>query len=256
MTEIPELQINHVRKSFGSNEVLRDVSLSIAKGEVLSIIGASGSGKSTLLRCINLLEIPQSGQMVFKGETIDFVDVSKDRIKQSEINRLRTRIGMVFQSFNLWPHLSVVENVSQAPVHVLGKSEKDAKEQAEILLGKVGLAEKRDERPSSLSGGQQQRVAIARALAMQPDIMLFDEVTSALDPELVGEVLDLMKQLAEEGMTMLVVTHEMGFARHVSHRTAFFHQGRIAEIGPSEDLLSTPRNPETQQFLDRVLNHI
>lgn len=256
MTENSELEINHVRKSFGSNEVLKDVSLSIGKGEVLSIIGASGSGKSTLLRCINLLEIPQSGHMVFKGETIDFVDVNKGRIKQSKINRLRTRVGMVFQSFNLWPHLSVLENVAQAPVHVLGKPAQEANEQAEILLGKVGLADKRDERPSSLSGGQQQRVAIARALAMQPDIMLFDEVTSALDPELVGEVLDLMKQLAEEGMTMLVVTHEMGFARHVSHRTAFFHQGHIAEIGRSKDVLSAPENPETRQFLDRVLNHI
>lgn len=251
-----ELELTDIRKSFGDLEVLKGISLSVEKGEVISIIGASGSGKSTLLRCVNMLEIPQSGTMRFRDSQVDFASVSSGKVAESNVNMLRTKIGMVFQSFNLWPHLTVLENVTEAPVQVLGKSKDQAIADAELLLNKVGLIEKRDDRPASLSGGQQQRVAIARALAMNPEIMLFDEVTSALDPELVGEVLDLMKQLAEEGMTMLVVTHEMGFARHVSHRTAFFHQGVIAEMGPSKSVLSSPENPETLNFLDRVLNHI
>ncbi|WP_282604337.1 amino acid ABC transporter ATP-binding protein [Pelagibius sp. Alg239-R121] len=251
-----ELELADLHKSFGSLKVLRGVTLSVHKGEVLSIIGASGSGKSTLLRCVNLLETPESGRMEFFGQSLDFADVACGRTRESDKERLRTKIGMVFQSFNLWPHLTVLENVIEAPVHVTGMPKDEAIDTAEKLLAKVGLSEKRNAWPSTLSGGQQQRVAIARALAMQPRIMLFDEVTSALDPEMVGEVLDLMKQLAEEGMTMLVVTHEMGFARHVSHRTAFFHKGEIAEIGPSRSVLGSPQNPETQQFLNRVLNHI
>lgn len=254
--QLYELELKDVHKSFGPLKVLKGVSLSVKQGEVLSIIGASGSGKSTLLRCINLLETPQSGQMSFQGKSLDFAQAARGRKSARSIEHLRTQVGMVFQSFNLWPHLTVLGNVIEAPIHVLGKSRDEAVATAEALLSKVGMSEKRDAWPSSLSGGQQQRVAIARALAMNPKIMLFDEVTSALDPEMVGEVLDLMKQLADEGMTMLVVTHEMGFARHVSHRTAFFHQGEIAEIGPSEDVLAHSTHPETKRFLNRVLNHI
>ena len=251
-----ELQLRDLDKSFGPNHVLRGVSLEVEKGEVLSIIGASGSGKSTLLRCINLLEVPEAGHMTFLGEELDFADAAANRLKRGTKESLRRRIGMVFQSFNLWPHLSVLENVTEAPIRVSRVPRQQAVDKAEHLLKKVGLEEKISATPNSLSGGQQQRVAIARALAMDPKIMLFDEVTSALDPEMVGEVLNLMQTLASEGMTMLVVTHEMGFARHVSHRTAFFHQGVIAEMGPSKDVLSSPQNAETKQFLDRVLNHI
>jgi octopine/nopaline transport system ATP-binding protein len=251
-----ELEIKNLYKSFGDLEVLKGVSLSVDKGEVLSIIGASGSGKSTLLRCVNMLEIPQSGTLYFQDSEVDFSAVSSGKVRAREVNLLRTKIGMVFQSFNLWPHLSVIENITEAPVQVLGKSKDEAISTAERLLNKVGLKDKRNQHPSNLSGGEQQRVAIARALAMNPEIMLFDEITSALDPELVGEVLDLIKQLADEGMTMLIVTHEMGFARHVSHRTAFFHKGIIAEIGLSQKVLSSPQNPETQSFLDRVLYHV
>lgn len=252
----PYLELKSVVKSFGSNRVLNSVSLTVAAGEVLSIIGASGSGKSTLLRCINLLEVPDSGEVIFLDERIRFTDAVRHRIRGGTKERLRRRIGMVFQSFNLWPHLSVLENVIEAPIRVAGLSRNVAVQKAEALLAKVGLSEKINASPNSLSGGQQQRVAIARALAMEPKVMLFDEVTSALDPEMVGEVLNLMQTLASEGMTMLVVTHEMGFARHVSHRTAFFHKGQIAEIGPSEQVLGRPEHPETQRFLDRVLNHV
>lgn len=251
-----ELQLDGVEKSFGSNHVLKGVSLQVEKGEVLSIIGASGSGKSTLLRCINLLEVPEAGRMSFLGQDLDFADAAANRLPRGMKEKLRRHIGMVFQSFNLWPHLSVLENVIEAPIRVSGVSRSEAIEKAEHLLRKVGLEDKMDAAPNSLSGGQQQRVAIARALAMDPQVMLFDEVTSALDPEMVGEVLNLMQTLASEGMTMLVVTHEMGFARHVSERTAFFYQGVIAEMGPSKDLLSNPQSAETKQFLDRVLNHI
>lgn len=250
------LELTDVRKSFGALEVLKGVSLSVQNGEVLSIIGASGSGKSTLLRCVNLLETPDSGRFRFADRQIDYADVVRGKIKPAQLNFLRRSVGMVFQSFNLWPHRTVLENITEAPIRVRGDPPAAAKAAAEALLQKVNLIEKRDAYPSSLSGGQQQRVAIARALAMQPKIMLFDEVTSALDPELVGEVLDLMQQLAEEGMTMLVVTHEMGFARHVSHRTAFFHKGEIAEIGPSAKVLSDADSIETRKFLDRVLHHV
>lgn len=249
------LELTDVRKSFGAVEVLKGVSLSVQEGEVLSIIGASGSGKSTLLRCVNMLETPDSGHLRFFDRQIDYADVAGGKVKPAQLNFLRRSVGMVFQSFNLWPHRTVLENITEAPIRVRGDSPAEAKVAAEALLNKVGLIEKRDAYPSSLSGGQQQRTAIARALAMQPKIMLFDEVTSALDPELVGEVLDLMQQLAEEGMTMLVVTHEMGFARHVSHRTAFFHKGEIAEIGPSAKVLTDSDSLETRKFLNRVLHH-
>ena len=250
------LELSDVRKSFGDREVLRGVSLSVERGEVLSIIGASGSGKSTLLRCINLLEVPQAGRLRFLDQEIDYAEVSRGRVRQAAYARLRQRIGMVFQSFNLWPHMTVRQNVTEGPVQVLGLDPETADRRAGSILAKVGLADWIDAWPATLSGGQQQRVAIARALAMEPEMMLFDEVTSALDPEMVGEVLDLMRQLAEEGMTMLVVTHEMGFARHVSRRTAFVHDGDILEIGPSEQVMSAPEHVETRRFLDRVLHHL
>ncbi|MCL4186538.1 MAG: amino acid ABC transporter ATP-binding protein [Rhodobacteraceae bacterium] len=249
------LELTDVSKAFGDRTVLRNVSLAVEKGEVVSVIGASGSGKSTLLRCINLLEVPQSGRLRFLDRTIDYAEVTRGRMRQASYAVLRQRIGMVFQSFNLWPHMTVRGNVTEGPVQVLGLDRTEADARAEAILAKVGLSEKIDAWPGTLSGGQQQRVAIARALAMRPALMLFDEVTSALDPEMVGEVLDLMKQLADEGMTMLVVTHEMGFARHVSDRIAFVHEGRIAEIGPAEQMMAAPRNPETRRFLDRVLHH-
>jgi len=249
------MELTDVSKAFGDRTVLRNVSLAVEKGEVVSIIGASGSGKSTLLRCINLLEVPQSGHLRFLDRTIDYAEVTRGRMRQASYAVLRQRIGMVFQSFNLWPHMTVRGNVTEGPVRVLGLGRAEADARAEAILAKVGLSEKIDAWPGTLSGGQQQRVAIARALAMRPALMLFDEVTSALDPEMVGEVLDLMKQLADEGMTMLVVTHEMGFARHVSDRIAFVHEGRIAEIGPAEQMMAAPRNPETRRFLDRVLHH-
>ena len=250
------LELTGICKSFDERVVLRDVSLAVERGEVLSIIGASGSGKSTLLRCINLLEIAQSGRLRVLDQTFDYADISRGRLRQADYATLRQKIGMVFQSFNLWPHLSVRANVTEGPLRVLGLERAEAEERAETILAKVGLRDKIDAWPATLSGGQQQRVAIARALAMRPQLMLFDEVTSALDPEMVGEVLDLMKQLADEGMTMLVVTHEMGFARHVSNRVAFVQDGQIAEIGPSQQVMSEPQNPETRRFLDRVLNHI
>ncbi len=250
------LELTDVRKSFGALQVLKGVSLQVREGEVLSIIGASGSGKSTLLRCVNLLETPESGHIRSFESEINYADVTRGKVKAAQMTALRRSTGMVFQNFNLWPHLSVLRNITEAPIRVRGDAPTKAKQDAEALLNKVGLYDKKDAMPFSLSGGQQQRVAIARALAMRPRIMLFDEATSALDPEMVGEVLDLMRKLAEEGMTMLVVTHEMGFARHVSHRTAFFHMGEIVEIGPSERVLTRSENVETRKFLDRVLNHV
>lgn len=250
------LRLVDIRKSFGGTEVLKGISLSVAQGEVIAIIGASGSGKSTLLRCVNLLETPSAGEIVFDGNPVDYRRHDRPWKGASAMKELRTSIGMVFQNFNLWPHKTVLENVVEAPIHVRRIPPADAIGRGEALLASIGLAEKRDEYPSRLSGGQQQRVAIVRALAMDPRMMLFDEVTSALDPELVGEVLDLMTSLAQQGMTMLVVTHEMGFARHVSQRTAFFCDGEIAEIGPSRELLSHPRDERTGEFLSRVLHHL
>lgn len=252
-TEGPLLRIEQLHKSFGDHEVLKGVSLSVAKGEVIAIVGASGSGKSTLLRCVNVLEIPTSGRMYFGGREIDYRRLTQSRAGARELAELRASVGMVFQSYNLWPHRTVLENVTEAPIHVKGVPRADAIAEAESLLESIGLSDKRNEYPARLSGGQQQRVAIVRALAMKPEIMLFDEVTSALDPELVGEVLDLMTVLASQDMTMLVVTHEMGFARHVSHRVIFVHEGEFAEEAPARDFFTSPNHPATRQFLGRIL---
>ena len=251
--ELPLFRMEQLRKSFGDHEVLSGISLSVQKGEVISIIGASGSGKSTLLRCINVLEVPTGGRMFFDNREIDYRHITRDRAGARELTALRTSIGMVFQSYNLWPHRTVLENVTEAPIHVKHLPRHEAVDQAEHLLDGIGLADKRDTYPARLSGGQQQRVAIVRALAMKPRMMLFDEVTSALDPELVGEVLDLITDLARQDMTMLVVTHEMGFARHVSHRVVFVHEGQIAEQGPAHEFFASPRQPATRQFLGRIL---
>jgi polar amino acid transport system ATP-binding protein len=250
----PILAINSLRKQYGALEVLKGISLSVRPREVVAIIGASGSGKSTLLRCVNLLETPSSGTLSFDGMLFDFSGAERAWRQASKLRRLRTRIGMVFQSYNLWPHKTVLENVTEAPIRVKGMARAEAVELAEHLLARIGLENKRDVYPSRLSGGQQQRVAIVRALAMAPNVMLFDEVTSALDPELVGEVLDLMAALAAEGMTMLVVTHEIAFAREVSTRSIFIEDGCIAEEGPSRDMLTSPVNDRTRQFLRRVLH--
>jgi polar amino acid transport system ATP-binding protein len=250
----PILAINSLRKHYGALEVLKGISLSVKPREVVAIIGASGSGKSTLLRCVNLLETPSSGTLSFDGMLFDFSGAERAWRQASNLRRLRTRIGMVFQSYNLWPHKTVLENVTEAPIRVKGMARAEAIELAQHLLARIGLETKRDTYPSRLSGGQQQRVAIVRALAMAPKVMLFDEVTSALDPELVGEVLDLMAALAAEGMTMLVVTHEIAFAREVSTRSIFIEDGCIAEEGPSRDMLTSPANDRTRQFLRRVLH--
>ncbi len=235
------IEIENVRKSFGPLEVLKGINLTVNKGEVVTIIGGSGSGKSTLLTCINGLEPIDSGRIV-----VDGIDV---HAKTTDINKLRQKVGIVFQQWNAFPHLTVLENVMLAPRKVLGMSKAEAEEVAVKQLTHVGLAEKLSVYPARMSGGQQQRMAIARALAMSPEYMLFDEVTSALDPMLVGEVLDTLRMLASEGMTMICVTHEMKFAREVSDRVAFFHQGVMAEIAPPEQLFDAPQNPETQKFL-------
>jgi len=248
------LEIIDLRKSFGSTDVLNGVNLRVNRGEVISIIGVSGSGKSTLLRCVNLLEEPTQGQLIFDGKVINYGEQSGGLLKTNRMRAaLRTEIGMVFQQFNLWPHKNVLENVIYAPMVVNGVKRSDAISIADELLSGIGLLDKRGEFPSRLSGGQQQRVAIVRALAMNPKLMLFDEVTSALDPELVGEVLELMANLARDGMTMLVVTHEVGFAREVSDRTIFIDEGLIEEEGPSKELLSNPKSNLPRQFLERVL---
>ena len=238
------IEIKAVRKSFGDLVVLKGIDLSVEKGEVISVIGASGSGKSTMLYCINALEPIDSGQIV-----VDGVDVHN---KTTDVNKLRRNIGMVFQQWNSFPHLTTLENVALAPRIVLGKSRSEAKEIARQQLEHVGLADKLDVYPSRMSGGQQQRLAIARALAMEPNYMLFDEVTSALDPELVGEVLDTLRLLSDEGMTMLVVTHEIGFARDVSDRVAYFHEGVREELGPPSQVIENPGSVHTQKFLANV----
>ena len=250
------LEIHDLHKYFGSLEVLKGVSMQVKAGEVIAIIGTSGSGKSTLLRCINFLETPTRGDVLFRGKRIGWDARSwgeKLRV-QSEIRKMRCEIGIVFQDYNLWGHKTALENIIEAPIHVLGIPSKEAKEKAEALLKRFGLIDKRDVYPAKLSGGQRQRVAIIRALAMSPAVMLFDEVTSALDPELTGEVLDLMEVLAREGMTMLLVTHEIGFAREVSHRTIFIDEGVIKEEGPSKEILVHPREERTKNFLKRVLH--
>jgi polar amino acid transport system ATP-binding protein len=243
----PIIEINGLTKSYGELDVLNGIDLSIRKGEVVCVIGPSGSGKSTMLRCINLLESPDAGKITLNGVVV-FGDG-----KPQNLDELRREVGMVFQQFNLFPHMNAVENVSLAQVRVRGRSRREADEKSRALLERVGLAEKFDEYPDRLSGGQQQRVAIARALAMDPEVMLFDEVTSALDPELVQGVLDVMRELAESGMTMISVTHEMGFAKEVSDRTIFMDDGLILEQGPPWEVLDNPRNERTRRFLGLVL---
>ena len=237
------IEINNLIKSFGDNEVLKGINAEIGDSEVVCIIGPSGSGKSTMLRCINMLEIPTDGEIIIDGE----------KISESNINDVRTKMGMVFQNFNLFPNMTVIENITCAPINVKGVEKSMAYEKARELLSKVKLPEKADVYPGSLSGGQQQRVAIARALAMEPEIMLFDEPTSALDPEMVGEVLDVMKELAKEGMAMAVVTHEMGFAKEVGDRVLFMDGGYLVEEGSPEEVLSNPKEERTKNFLSQVL---
>ncbi|MET3290514.1 UNVERIFIED_CONTAM: polar amino acid transport system ATP-binding protein [Brevibacillus sp. OAP136] len=239
------IRVQNLKKSFGSNEVLKDINLTVKQGEVVVLIGASGSGKSTLIRCINFLEMKDAGEIVIEGKSID--------PKKDDLTKVRQTVGMVFQHFNLFPHKSVLENVMEAPMIVKKTSREEAKKEALHLLAKVGLVDKANMYPSSLSGGQKQRVAIARSLAMKPDIMLFDEPTSALDPELVGEVLETMKQLAREGMTMIIVTHEMGFAKEVADWVAFMHQGKIIELAPPAEIFNNPKEERTREFLNRVL---
>ncbi|MEM8971269.1 MAG: ATP-binding cassette domain-containing protein [Pseudomonadota bacterium] len=245
-----------IHKSFGNLEVLKGVSLTAAPGDVISIIGSSGSGKSTFLRCINLLEVPDKGRIVLSGEEISVKKDHRGRLvgaHRKQIDRLRTQLGMVFQSFNLWTHMTVLQNVMEGPVNVQKRPKSEVHELAMAILENVGIADKAMAYPAQLSGGQQQRVAIARALAMQPKVLLFDEPTSSLDPELVGEVLKVMQNLAEEQRTMIVVTHEMGFAREVSNRTIFLHGGRIEEEGEPKDVFDNPRSERCRQFLASVL---
>ena len=239
------LKIQDLHKSFGDHEVLKGINIEIKKGEVVVIIGASGSGKSTFLRTLNLLEVPSSGKIIFEGSELC--------AQKSDVNKHRQKMGMVFQHFNLFEHLSVLENLCIAPIKLLKKSKEQAKKEAMELLNQVGLADKINAYPSSLSGGQKQRIAIVRALAMSPDVMLFDEPTSALDPEMVGEVLNVMKNLARSGMTMVVVTHEMGFAREVASRVLFFDKGIVAEDASPNEIFSNPKNSRLKEFLSRIL---
>jgi polar amino acid transport system ATP-binding protein len=250
--QTPMVQISNLHKYFGALEVLKGIDIQVANGEVLVIIGPSGSGKSTLLRCINNLEEPTSGEIYVDNILVNDRSL-KHKAFQNHINRTRCKMGMVFQQFNLFPHKTVLENVIEAPLYVLKQERGAAIAKAEELLEMVGLAAKRDNFPATLSGGQQQRVAIARALAMGPSVMLFDEVTSALDPELVGEVLRVMEQLAREGMTMLVVTHEMGFAEKVADRVVFMADGYVVEDAPPHEIFTNPQHDRTRQFLAEVL---
>ncbi|MGH2806699.1 MAG: amino acid ABC transporter ATP-binding protein [Actinomycetota bacterium] len=240
------LHLEDVHKSFGDKEVLRGIDLDVAAHEVICLIGASGSGKSTLLRCINLLESVDAGRIVVQGEEITAAGVDVDRI--------RRHIGIVFQAFNLFPHMTVLRNITLGPREALGMSNAEATSRADELLARFGLSDKRDEYPDRLSGGQQQRVAIVRALAMRPDILLLDEVTSALDPELVAEVLNLIRELAAGGMTMVIATHEMGFARDTADRVCFLDEGRIAEDAAPQEIFSAPQHPRTKQFLKRIID--
>ena len=247
-----QIRVEDLHKSYGDHEVLKGVSLTAHSGDVISIIGSSGSGKSTWLRCINFLECPTAGRIVVGGKEVALVRNRQGDLAVKDprqLQQIRTRLSMVFQHFNLWSHMSVLENVVEAPVHVLGLSKAEARERAERYLERVGVWKFRDAYPAHMSGGQQQRVAIARALAMEPAVLLFDEPTSALDPELVGEVLKVMRSLAEEGRTMMVVTHEMGFAREVSNHVIFVHQGRVEEEGDPKVVLRQPQSERLQQFL-------
>ena len=239
------IQIKNINKKFGKLEVLKDISLNINKGEIVTILGPSGSGKSTLLRCINLLEEPNKGQIIFKGN--DILD------KKININEIRKNIGMVFQNFNLFPNMTILDNIILAPTKLNKINKEQAISEALVLLDRVGLLDKKDVYPDQLSGGRKQRIAIARALAMKPEVMLFDEPTSALDPEMVKEVLDVMKELAKEGMTMAVVTHEMGFAKEVATKVVFMDEGYIVEEGSPDQLFNNPKHARTKQFLDKVI---
>jgi polar amino acid transport system ATP-binding protein len=249
------LKLRGVCKRFGELEVLKGIDLDVAKGEVICILGPSGSGKSTLLRCVNLLEPPEEGEILLEGQDICRGPGSGTGEQSWNLDFVRQRVGMVFQQFNLFPHKTVLENVTMAPERVLGRAKGEAREKGTALLERVGLADKLAQYPERLSGGQQQRVAIVRALAMEPHVMLFDEVTSALDPELVKEVLDTMRELAEEGMTMIVVTHEIGFAREVADRVVFMDGGVIVEEGPPAQVIDSPREERTKKFLGLVLEH-
>ena len=256
MTHQTILQGLDIHKRFGNNEVLKGVSVCADKGDVISMIGSSGSGKSTFLRCLNLLEQPNAGRIILSGDELNLVSDKQGALKVSDpaqLQRLRSEVAMVFQHFNLWAHMTAMENVTEAPVHALKLSKAEARERAEKYLQRVGVYHRKDAYPAHLSGGEQQRVAIARALAMEPKVMLFDEPTSALDPELVGEVLRVMRSVAEEGRTMIVVTHEMGFAREVSNRVVFLHKGQIEEQGNPEDVLLRPRSERLQAFLSSSL---
>jgi ABC-type histidine transport system ATPase subunit len=252
VTTAAALEVEGIHKSFGRVEVLKGISLTARQGDVIALLGASGSGKSTFLRCINLLELPDAGRIAVTGEEIRLRPRAGGGlvpVDPRQVERTRARLGMVFQQFNLWAHMTVLQNVVEAPVHVLGLPRRAALERAEALLAKVGIWDRRDYYPAHLSGGQQQRAAIARALAMEPAVLLFDEPTSALDPELVGEVLKVMRDLALEGRTMLVVTHEVGFAGEVASEVVFLHQGRIEEQGPPGAVLGGPRSERLRQFL-------
>ncbi|MEC9488515.1 MAG: amino acid ABC transporter ATP-binding protein [Halanaerobium sp.] len=246
------LKVKGLKKSFGPLQVLNDINLRVNRGEVLALIGPSGSGKSTLLRCINLLEVPDQGAIILGGGEVDTL-VNNSSLQQGEINRIRARIGMVFQNFNLFPHKTVLENIIEAPILVKKMEKEKIIPAARRLLAKVGLTEKEGAYPSHLSGGEQQRVAIARTLAMQPELILFDEPTSSLDPELVGDVLEVIEELATEGMTMVVVTHEMGFAREVADKVIFMDQGQIVEEGRPEKLFANPGNFRTRKFISKII---
>ena len=253
-----QLTVEDLHKRYGDHEVLKGVSLSAEAGDVITIIGSSGSGKSTFLRCINFLEQPDAGRITVAGEEIRLVKGKDGHLQVADakqLQRLRTRLAMVFQHFNLWAHMTVLENVIEAPVHVLGVPKKEALERAMAYLDKVGISRFKDSYPAHLSGGQQQRVAIARALAMDPVAMLFDEPTSALDPEMIQEVLDVMVGLAKEGMTMMCVTHEMGFAKQVANKVVFMDAGQIVEDCSTEEFFGSPRSERAQQFLSKILNH-
>ena len=239
------IKVENLHKSFGELEVLKGVSEHIKKGEVVTVIGASGSGKSTFLRCLNMLEEPESGSIIFEG-----VDITQEKVN---IDQHRQKMGMIFQHFNVFPHMTVIENITMAPMLIKKKTKEEVEAQAMQLLEMVGLADKRDEYPRRLSGGQKQRLAIVRALAMEPDVMLFDEPTSALDPEMVGEVLQVIKNLVKDGMTAVIVTHEMGFAKEVSDRVLFMDGGVIAESGTPDQIFNNPQNPRTKEFLSKVL---
>ena len=242
----PVIKVEHLQKKFGSNEVLKDINAQVNEGQVICLIGPSGAGKSTFLRCLNLLDQPSSGKVIFEDKELT-------ALSEDQLDKLRERMGMVFQQFNLFPHMSIIENIKLAPMKVKGMSDSDAKAKGLELLDQVGLADKADAFPTSLSGGQQQRVAIARALAMDPEVMLFDEPTSALDPEMVGEVLKVMQDLAQKGMTMVVVTHEMGFARNVADEVWFMADGYIQEKAAPQQFFAQPQTPRAQDFLARVL---